>query len=151
MQGFGGTASGFEVLKRLHDDINSILLPLAGKSLTVTAIVDIMNCIGRCIVAGDVRQTAEIAFGDPNSAEYLDLKVRNCYRIHAPISFFSLVYLNGYFSPTVNTTVMSIAHCFLFLLCFSIMSLFILVSTLDYLSCVLILLSLPSFLSRIMP
>lgn len=74
IKGFGGTASGHEVLKRLHADINAILGPLAGQTLTVTAIVDVMNCIGRCIVSGDVRQTAEIAFGDPNSTEYLDLK-----------------------------------------------------------------------------
>lgn len=74
IRGFGGTASGHEVLQRLHVDINSILGPLAGKPLTVTAIVDLMNCIGRCIVSGDVRQTAEIAFGDPSSKEYLDLK-----------------------------------------------------------------------------
>lgn len=33
-----------------------------------------VNHIGRCIVSGDVRQTAEIAFGDPASEEYIDLK-----------------------------------------------------------------------------
>ena len=80
VQGFGGTASGFEVLQRLHLDINAILRPLGGKPLSETAIVDLMNCIGRCVVAGDVRQTAEIAFGDPNSTEYLDLKVKFSHR-----------------------------------------------------------------------
>jgi ribonucleoside-triphosphate reductase len=48
IKGFGGTASGPEILKRLHDDVNSALSPLAGKVITVTAIVDIMNMIGRC-------------------------------------------------------------------------------------------------------
>jgi adenosylcobalamin-dependent ribonucleoside-triphosphate reductase len=33
-----------------------------------------MNLIGKCVVAGNVRRTAEIVFGDPNSEEYLDLK-----------------------------------------------------------------------------
>lgn len=27
-----------------------------------------------CVVAGNVRRTAEIAFGDPHSEEYIDLK-----------------------------------------------------------------------------
>jgi len=33
-----------------------------------------MNVIGRCVIAGNVRQTAEIAFGDADLPEYLDLK-----------------------------------------------------------------------------
>ena len=33
-----------------------------------------MNQIGRCVVSGNVRQTAEIAFGDPGSEEYINLK-----------------------------------------------------------------------------
>lgn len=30
--------------------------------------------VGKCVVAGNVRRTAEIAFGDPHSDEYIDLK-----------------------------------------------------------------------------
>ena len=33
-----------------------------------------MNLIGKCVVSGNVRRTAEIAFGDPNSEEYVSLK-----------------------------------------------------------------------------
>jgi hypothetical protein len=33
-----------------------------------------MNLIGKCVVSGNVRRTAEIAFGDPQSKEYVDLK-----------------------------------------------------------------------------
>ena len=33
-----------------------------------------MNLIGKCVVAGNVRRTAEIVFGDPYDDEYLDLK-----------------------------------------------------------------------------
>lgn len=29
---------------------------------------------GKCVVAGNVRRTAEIAFGNPNDTEYIDLK-----------------------------------------------------------------------------
>jgi hypothetical protein len=45
-----------------------------GAALSVTTIVDIMNQIGKCVVSGNVRRTAEIAFGDPHSDEFLDLK-----------------------------------------------------------------------------
>lgn len=30
--------------------------------------------MGVCVIAGNVRRTAEIAFGDPSSEEYIDLK-----------------------------------------------------------------------------
>ena len=33
-----------------------------------------MNLIGKCVVPGNVRRTAEIVFGDPYDEEYLDLK-----------------------------------------------------------------------------
>jgi ribonucleoside-triphosphate reductase len=69
----GGTASGPAPLKRLHDSVRSLLNRCIGQPLTVTCIVDIMNLIGRCVVSGNVRQTAEIAFGEPID-EYLDLK-----------------------------------------------------------------------------
>ena len=37
-------------------------------------IVDLMNHIGVCVVAGNVRRTAEIAFGDYEDPEYVGLK-----------------------------------------------------------------------------
>ena len=49
MQGFGGIAAGPGPLKRLHEDINNVLKPLIGKPITITAIVDVMNLIGRCV------------------------------------------------------------------------------------------------------
>ena len=74
IRGFGGVASGPDSLALLHRDVTAVLAPLAGSPITVTAIVDLMNLIGRCVVSGNVRQTAEIAFGDPTSQEYIDLK-----------------------------------------------------------------------------
>jgi ribonucleoside-triphosphate reductase (thioredoxin) len=73
-QGFGGIASGPQPLQRLHKSIETVLVGLVGKPITVTAIVDLMNLIGRCVVAGQQRQSAEIAFGDPDCKEYIDLK-----------------------------------------------------------------------------
>ncbi|KNE68712.1 ribonucleoside-triphosphate reductase, adenosylcobalamin-dependent [Allomyces macrogynus ATCC 38327] len=74
IKGFGGLSSGSEPLRQLHDAIRGVLDAHRGKPLSVTGIVDIMNLIGKCVVAGNVRRTAEIAFGDANDAEYIDLK-----------------------------------------------------------------------------
>ena len=74
IKGFGGLSSGHEPLKEVHDEIKNVLDKNSGNPITITTIVDIMNLIGKCVVAGNVRRTAEIVFGDPNSEEYLDLK-----------------------------------------------------------------------------
>eukprot|EP00466_Bigelowiella_natans_P013932 jgi/Bigna1/41126/e_gw1.50.13.1 len=76
IKGFGGVASGSDVLEALMEDIQKTLHPLAEKNeiLSISTIVDIMNLIGRCVVAGNVRRTAEIAFGPPTSSDYLNLK-----------------------------------------------------------------------------
>jgi ribonucleotide reductase alpha subunit len=74
IKGFGGVSSGPEPLEEVHGDIREVLEKNSGEPITVTTIVDIMNLIGKCVVAGNVRRTAEIVFGDPHSEEYLDLK-----------------------------------------------------------------------------
>lgn len=74
IRSFGGKASGPGPLIELLDSIESLLSSRSGNFLTVTDIVDIMNLIGRCVISGNVRRTAEIAFGDPDLEEYLDLK-----------------------------------------------------------------------------
>ena len=74
IRGFGGVSAGPEPLKNLHVAIRNVLEPLAGKEITARVIVDLMNFIGKAVVAGNVRRTAEIAIGDPDDGEYLDLK-----------------------------------------------------------------------------
>jgi len=74
IKGFGGIASGPKDLVELHKNIQLVLEPLAGKEITVRAIVDIMNFIGKAVVAGNVRRSAEIAIGEPGDDEYLNLK-----------------------------------------------------------------------------
>ena len=74
IKGFGGVSSGPEPLKDVHEDIRNVLEKNSGEPITITTIVDIMNLIGKCVVAGNVRRTAEIVFGDADSEEYLDLK-----------------------------------------------------------------------------
>tara|TARA_R110000751_G_scaffold272652_1_gene372853 strand:- start:1912 stop:3933 length:2022 start_codon:yes stop_codon:yes gene_type:complete len=74
IKGFGGESSGPDPLIELHEKSRGILDAEIGKPLSITAIVDIMNLIGKCVVAGNVRRSAEIVFGEPDSEEYLDLK-----------------------------------------------------------------------------
>jgi ribonucleoside-triphosphate reductase (thioredoxin) len=74
IKGFGGISSGPIALQHLIEDVTQVLENHRGRHLSVTGIVDIMNYIGKCVVAGNVRRTAEIAFGDPSLPEYLDLK-----------------------------------------------------------------------------
>ena len=73
IKGFGGVSSGYEPLQEIHQEIRKVLDKNTGEPITVTTIVDVMNLIGKCVVAGNVRRTAEIVFGDPISDEYLDL------------------------------------------------------------------------------
>lgn len=77
IRGFGGVASGPEPLERLVQDICSILsLPENTNmvSITSTQISDIMNAIGKCVVAGNVRRSAEIMFGTIDDKDFLALK-----------------------------------------------------------------------------
>ena len=74
IRGFGGESSGPRPLVDLHTQIDSVLSKEIGSPISQTAIVDIMNLIGKCVVAGNVRRTAEIVFGPADSEEYIDLK-----------------------------------------------------------------------------
>lgn len=74
IKGFGGTASGYGPLDELIVSVQEILDPLIDEYITSTAIVDLCNLVGRCVVAGNVRRSAEIAFGDPHDEEFFKLK-----------------------------------------------------------------------------
>jgi hypothetical protein len=74
IKGFGGVSSGPDPLREVHKSVRNVLDNNIGEPISITTIVDIMNLIGKCVVAGNVRRTAEIVFGDPNSEEYLNLK-----------------------------------------------------------------------------
>ena len=74
IRGFGGVSSGPESLMELIDSLHKVLKPITGKKITSTAIVDIFNLIGRCVVAGGVRRTAEVMFGDASDMDFMRLK-----------------------------------------------------------------------------
>lgn len=75
IKGFGGTSSGPDPLIKLHKRIEYVLdqATLRGE-VTSRDIVDIQNMIGACVVAGNVRRSAEIALADHDDADFLDLK-----------------------------------------------------------------------------
>jgi len=74
IKGFGGISSGPEPLAELHEEIRLLLDSFVGKHVSKRAIVDIMNLIGKCVVAGNVRRTAEMAMDFDMDIEYLMLK-----------------------------------------------------------------------------
>jgi len=71
---FGGIAPGPGPLIECVENITKILLPRIGHAISSTDITDLMNVIGKCVVSGGVRRTAELALGSADDAEYLKLK-----------------------------------------------------------------------------
>lgn len=71
---FGGIAPGPGPLIECIQNIDAILEPRVGERITSTDITDLMNVIGKCVVSGGVRRTAELALGAADDEEYLKLK-----------------------------------------------------------------------------
>ncbi len=76
--GFGGIASGPEPLREMLDSIRDLLdsACATGGKLTSTHINDIMAMIGRCVVSGGVRRSAEISFIEAHDTAGMQLKNR---------------------------------------------------------------------------
>jgi len=72
---FGGTASGPEVLIEGIKNICDILNSRIGKKIRSIDALDIANIIGKIVVAGSARRSAQIAIGDPD--DFLFLKAKN--------------------------------------------------------------------------
>jgi ribonucleoside-diphosphate reductase alpha chain/ribonucleoside-triphosphate reductase len=71
IRGFGGVASGPEILCDGIAQISDILEKRSGKNVRPIDCLDIMNIIGSIVVAGNVRRSAQIAIGDCDDIEYL--------------------------------------------------------------------------------
>lgn len=74
IRGFGGTASGPEILCDGIRNIVGILGNRKGKQLRPIDCLDIMNIIGSIVVAGNVRRSAQIAIGDMDDFQYIRSK-----------------------------------------------------------------------------
>lgn len=73
IKGFGGVSSGPAPLKELHKKVENILINRIGEKLSSRDITDIFNLIGKAVIAGNVRRSAEVILGNPEE-EFLDLK-----------------------------------------------------------------------------
>lgn len=71
---FGGTASGPGALIDGIEDICKVLDNRAGKKLRSIDVLDICNIIGRIVVSGSSRRSAQIAIGDPDDVLFLRAK-----------------------------------------------------------------------------
>lgn len=71
---FGGTASGPKPLIQMLDAVLELLRGGIGLPISSTLIVSIQTMIGKCVVAGNVRRSSEIALGDADDAEFIALK-----------------------------------------------------------------------------
>ena len=74
IRGFGGIASGPAPLVKLHGDIRRVIGGRVGQKIDSRAIVDIVNLIGTCVVAGNVRRSATLALGSPEDKDFINLK-----------------------------------------------------------------------------
>lgn len=74
IKGFGGLASGPNDLCQGIEDISTILNKRAGKKVRPIDCLDIMNIIGKIVVAGNVRRSAQIAIGDMDDLQFLNAK-----------------------------------------------------------------------------
>jgi len=71
---FGGTASGPQALIDGVDDICKVMQNREGKKLRSVDVLDICNIIGRVVVSGSSRRSAQIAIGDPDDVLFLRAK-----------------------------------------------------------------------------
>lgn len=83
--GFGGLASGPEPLRKLHERVEQYLDNFCNGFLKTESgeqkeynhtrlIADVFNSIGACVVAGNVRRSAEICMGDVEDNTFINLK-----------------------------------------------------------------------------
>ena len=71
---FGGTASGPGALIDGIADICKVMENRAGKKLRSVDVLDICNIIGRIVVSGSSRRSAQIAVGDPDDILFMRAK-----------------------------------------------------------------------------
>ncbi len=74
LKSFGGRASGPQPLIDCIERVRFLLGEREGEKLTSRDIVDVMNLIGKAVVAGGARRSAQIAFGSVDDDDYTSIK-----------------------------------------------------------------------------
>lgn len=90
IRGFGGTASGAGPLAQLHVRIEVYLDTFCrGESDATRCTADVVNAIGACVVAGNVRRSAQILLGSPHDETFRNLKNYERYPLRQDIGWLS--------------------------------------------------------------
>lgn len=91
IKGFGGISSGPEPLEKLHKRIRTFCERYLSdpKYDSVTFKTDLANVVGCCVVAGNVRRSAEIAIAPIDDHTFMDLKNYNLYPYRAEHGWMS--------------------------------------------------------------
>ena len=71
---FGGVASGPQILIEGVENISKVLGERGGKKIRSIDALDICNILGKIVVSGNVRRSAEIALGDVDDVAFLKAK-----------------------------------------------------------------------------
>lgn len=81
IKGFGGTSSGPEPLKKLHDKMMVLLNRCVIDPMfdIVRFKTDVANLIAQCVVAGNVRRSAQLAKGQITDQVFMNLKDYDIY------------------------------------------------------------------------
>ena len=74
LHSFGGVASGYRPLQKLHEGVRDRLRGRDGELLTSRDIADIINMAGKACTAGGTRRSATILFGNKDDEDYINLK-----------------------------------------------------------------------------
>lgn len=72
--GFGGTAAGPGPLVMMLRDINGLLNDIVHTQISPVEATDMMNLVGRCVVAGNVRRSSELALGSADDLAFISMK-----------------------------------------------------------------------------
>lgn len=70
----GGTASGPDPLRRLHDFIKEMMYAAQGRRLTTLEVSDIINMIAEIVVVGGVRRSSQICLSELDDVSMRDAK-----------------------------------------------------------------------------
>jgi adenosylcobalamin-dependent ribonucleoside-triphosphate reductase len=71
---FGGTASGPGPLMAAHEVMRTLLDRMIGQTVDSRLVTDLMNVVGKAVVSGNVRRSAQIAMSFPEDKDFVTLK-----------------------------------------------------------------------------
>jgi len=74
IRGFGGKASGSAPLVELFVFVCEMMAKRLNKLLTSKDCTDLYNMIGRTVIAGNVRRSAEVALGNADDQSFINMK-----------------------------------------------------------------------------